>query len=173
MEYLSTFGVFPAGEHMRESGQSYQLMELPLPAPLRGTWPDPTRNGQLSPGGLVSKAHRLCVSLNSGLESNKPEGPALPPEMVTSDRHIYMHKCINRYIHIYICMHISIHISNPGSSPRSNPVKCHTRALAGVCPSAEKWYNYQLLSYRNTTKVEEPGFREGRAVPGAASYVYI
>ena len=29
-------------------------------------------------GGLVVKAHRLCVSLNSGLESNKEEGRSTP-----------------------------------------------------------------------------------------------
>jgi len=33
------------------------------------------RNVQQFRGGLVFKAHRLCVSLNSGLESNK-EGEA-------------------------------------------------------------------------------------------------
>ena len=32
------------------------------------------RNMQRLRGGLVFKAHRLCVSLNSGLESNKEEG---------------------------------------------------------------------------------------------------
>jgi len=31
------------------------------------------RNVQRFRGGLVFKAHRLCVSLNSGLESNKEE----------------------------------------------------------------------------------------------------
>ena len=38
------------------------------------------RNVQRFPGGLVFKAHRLCVSLNSRLESNKEEkkkGPRL------------------------------------------------------------------------------------------------
>ena len=33
----------------------------------------PPRNGQRFRGGLVFKAHRLCVSLNSRLESNNEE----------------------------------------------------------------------------------------------------
>ena len=35
--------------------------------------PEPRRNVQRFPVGLVFKAHRLCVSLNSRLESNKEE----------------------------------------------------------------------------------------------------
>ena len=44
------------------------------------------RNVQRCRGGLVFKAHRLCVSLNSRLESNKEErreGPRVDPEPTT------------------------------------------------------------------------------------------
>jgi len=44
------------------------------------------RNVQRFRGGLVFKAHRLCVSLNSRLESNKEEEGLCFIELMTSDR---------------------------------------------------------------------------------------
>ena len=42
--------------------------------------PSVTRNVQRFRGELVFKAHRLCVSLNSRLESNKEEKKKIPTE---------------------------------------------------------------------------------------------
>jgi len=42
------------------------------------------RNVQRFRGGLVFKAHGLCVSLNSRLESNKEEEDPLPSEVGTA-----------------------------------------------------------------------------------------
>jgi len=43
--------------------------------------PGQARNVQRFRGGLVFKAHRLCVSLNSRLESNKEEREGLAPSL--------------------------------------------------------------------------------------------
>ena len=44
-----------------------------------------TRNVERFRGGLVSKAHILCVSLNSRLESNKEEEKATPDHKSESE----------------------------------------------------------------------------------------
>jgi len=47
------------------------------------TGPNRFRNVKRFRGGLVFKAHRLCVSLNSRLESNKEEdGEVVPDEVL-------------------------------------------------------------------------------------------
>jgi len=68
----------PIGSKEVTQDRKMSRCHLPRVVPISGDRREERgRNVQRFRGGLVFKAHRLCVSLNSRLESNKEEEPSL------------------------------------------------------------------------------------------------